>query len=98
MEGAGQEEFATSIVTVEEIMRGWLAVIHRERQVARQTNAYSRLGDLFEFLAEWEILPFDNRVAEEFERRRSSGVRIGSMDLKIAATALVHDALLLTAN
>ena len=98
MQEAVGEEFVTSIVNAEEIMRGWLAVISRERKVKRQINAYARLGRLFDFFADWTVLPFDDRAATEFERLWSAGARIGSMDLKIASIALVHDALLLTAN
>jgi len=98
MQEAVGEEFVTSIVNAEEIMRGWLAVISRERKVKRQNNAYARLGRLFDFFADWTVLPFDDRAATEFERLWSAGARIGSMDLKIASIALVHDALLLTAN
>src|SRR4051794_10788878 len=94
IEAASGEEFATTIVGVEEIMRGWLAVISRERQVHRQINAYARLGRLFEFFAPWTVLPFDDRAADEFTRRQAAGVRIGSMDLKIASIVLVHDTLL----
>jgi hypothetical protein len=45
------EEVGTTIVTVEEQMRGWMAAIAKERQAARQTTAYRELGKLFEFFA-----------------------------------------------
>jgi tRNA(fMet)-specific endonuclease VapC len=41
---------------------------------------------------------FDEAAAQEFERLRKLRVRIGTMDLKIAAIALANDALLLSAN
>jgi tRNA(fMet)-specific endonuclease VapC len=44
------------------------------------------------------LLPFDNRAAAEFDRLRQSRIRIGTMDLKIAAIALANDATLLTRN
>ena len=40
----------------------------------------------------------DEAVARQFEEMRRQKLRIGSMDLKIAATALVNNALLLSAN
>jgi tRNA(fMet)-specific endonuclease VapC len=43
-------------------------------------------------------VPFDDRAADRFTSLRRAGIRIGSMDLKIAAIALVHDALLVTGN
>jgi tRNA(fMet)-specific endonuclease VapC len=42
--------------------------------------------------------PFDQRAAATFARLRQQGVRIGTMDLKIAAIALEHQALVLSGN
>jgi len=46
----------------------------------------------------FEILPFDEAAARQFDDLRRQKLRIGSRDLKIAATALVNHALLLSAN
>jgi tRNA(fMet)-specific endonuclease VapC len=92
------EAVAISIVGVEEQMRGWLAAIAKERLVKRQVTAYRELAKLFEFFAEFTIAFFDESAAEQFDQLRSAKVRIGTMDLKIAATALVNQALLLSAN
>ena len=97
MESAA-EQVACSIVSVEEVLRGWLAVIHRLRDVHRQLPAYVRLGQLFGVVSDWEIVPFDGRAADQFLGLRRQRIRIGAMDLKIASIALVNDALLLTAN
>jgi tRNA(fMet)-specific endonuclease VapC len=64
----------------------------------RQIPAYERLVALFSFFARWKVLPFDKRAADEFMKLREQRIRLGTMDLKIAAIALVNDALLLTAN
>ena len=53
---------------------------------------------LFEFYEEFEIVPFDEAAASEYDALRRRKLRIGSRDLKIAATALVNHALLLSAN
>ena len=92
------ETIGLSIVTVEEQMRGWLAAIARERQSHRQVRAYDELERLFQYFQFFNIAAFDELSANEFEKLRAEKLRIGTMDLKIAATALVHDALLLSAN
>jgi tRNA(fMet)-specific endonuclease VapC len=92
------EEVACSIVSVEEVFRGWMAVIHRLRDVHRQLPAYARLGHLIDVLADWQIVQFDEGAANRFAGLRRQRIRIGTMDLKIASIALVHDALLVTAN
>jgi tRNA(fMet)-specific endonuclease VapC len=73
-------------------------VIARHRDVRKQVKAYQELVELHTFLSDWTIQPFDDSAADRFEQLRTSGVRIGSMDLKIASIALVHDALVLSAN
>ncbi|MGO8744859.1 MAG: type II toxin-antitoxin system VapC family toxin [Thermoguttaceae bacterium] len=98
MAASADQEFATTAITVEEQMRGWLALIHRYSDVHRQIPAYERLVGLFDFFARWHIPPFDEAAADEFNRLRGQRVRIGTMDLKIAATALANGALLLSAN
>jgi tRNA(fMet)-specific endonuclease VapC len=92
------EVIATAIVTVEERMRGWLAVIAKEKTALRQVVGYRELASLFEFYQEFAIVPFDEAAARQFEQLRKQRLRLGTMDLKIAATALVNNALLLSAN
>ena len=92
------EVLGVAIVTVEERMRGWLAVIAKEKTALRQVTGYRELVRLFEFYQEFEIVPFDEAAAQQFDDLRGQRLRLGAMDLKIAATALVHRALLLSAN
>jgi tRNA(fMet)-specific endonuclease VapC len=95
---SASEVIGVAIVTVEERMRGCLAVIAKEKLVLRQVVGYRELALLFEFYEEFEILPFDEAAARQFDNLRRQKLRIGSRDLKIAATALVSHALLLSAN
>lgn len=92
------EVIGAAIITVEERMRGWLAVIARERTAMRQVAGYRELARWFEFYQEFEIVLFDEKAAQQFDHLREQRLRLGTMDLKIAATALVNDALLLSAN
>jgi tRNA(fMet)-specific endonuclease VapC len=96
MKASPDQEIGTTIISVEEQWRGWFAVVARHRDVRKQVKPYQELVELQAFLSDWTILPFDDAAADRFEQNR--GVRIGSMDLKIASIALVHDALVLSAN
>jgi tRNA(fMet)-specific endonuclease VapC len=98
MEDSPDQDIGTTVVCLEEQMRGWLAEIARVHSVRRQIQPYQDLLDLLKFLSCWTILPFGERAANQFEQLRLGGVRIGAMDLKIASIALVHDGLLLSAN
>lgn len=97
LEAAG-DTIATTVITVEEQMRGWLATIARERLPPRQVRAYRELADLFTFFASYTIAPFDDSAAVRLEELTRLKIRVGAMDLKIGAIALTVDALLLTAN
>jgi tRNA(fMet)-specific endonuclease VapC len=92
------EPVATTIITVEEIMRGWMAAIRRETDFHRQIVGYTRLQRLFGFIAEWDVLPWDEPAVRVMLELRQSKVRVGTMDLKIASIALARDATLLTRN
>lgn len=89
---------AVSIVTVEEQMRGWLASVAKERLARRQVMAYTELAQLFDYFRSFKITLFDERAADQFDALRVAKIRLGTMDLKIAAIALTNNALLLTAN
>ena len=95
---ASGEDPAITIISVEEQLRGWMAQIGRLQDPFRQTAPYRRLQERITSFAEWTVLPWTQEAAEIFVRLRENGVRIGRMDLKIAAIALSHGALLLTRN
>jgi tRNA(fMet)-specific endonuclease VapC len=98
LNAAADQDVATTVISVEEQMRGWLALIHRSDDVHRQVPAYGELLRLFAFFSRWHVLPFDAQAATACQRLRQQRLRIGTMALKIAAIALVHAALLLSAN
>ena len=98
LDASDDQEAATTVITVEEQMRGWLAWINRSGDMRRQVLGYQELQQLLSFYSRWRVMPFDEAAASEFERLRQRRLRIGTMDLKIAAIALVHDALVLSAN
>jgi hypothetical protein len=50
LEASQEREIGTTIISVEEQWRGWLAVIARTRDVLRQVGAYSELVALLDFL------------------------------------------------
>ncbi len=91
-------EVCTTIVNVEEQMRGWLAMIRRSKKAQQEIAGYRQLHDLFAFFAEIPVLDFDEAAAERLAQLRRSHSRLGSMDLKIAAIALSQQATLLSRN
>jgi tRNA(fMet)-specific endonuclease VapC len=95
---AAPELVGTSIVNVEEQMRGWLSAIAKEKKLLRQMTAYRELTDLFEFFAKFNIISLSAEAVDLFTGFRKSGIKIGTMDLKMACIAVANNALFLTAN
>ena len=91
-------EVITTIVSAEEQCRGWLAHVGRLREAPRQVRAYARFQHSLENVARMRILPFGDDAAGRFTQMRKDGIRVGSMDLKIACIVMGHGATLLTRN
>jgi tRNA(fMet)-specific endonuclease VapC len=65
------QDFATTAITLEEQLRGWLAEINRVSDPEKQIPAYSELTGLIEFFSFWTILPFDHAAASVFRQFRA---------------------------
>ena len=91
-------EIATTIVNYEEQMRGWLALASAARTAPKLIQAYEKLHDHIRTFAGVIILPIDSAAAVHLQRLHDTRVRIGTMDRRIAAIALVNDATVLTRN
>lgn len=96
--GVPPNEVFTTIITYEEQTRGWMAYAARARTVAQEVEAYRKLERHIGIYRLTQVLGFDERAGDELKRLRAARVRIGAMDLKIAAIALTHDATVLTRN
>jgi tRNA(fMet)-specific endonuclease VapC len=90
------DSLAVTIITVEEQMSGRLAQIGRQGQDA--PLAYSLLLRTLRYFCDLPILHFDQTAQQDFKRLRGQGIRIGTLDLRIAAIALALGATLVTRN
>ncbi len=89
---------AITIVSVHEQMRGSLARLAGAKSEEDHVLAYSVFAERLRFLSKFNHLPFDKGAAVLFTKLRKKGVRIGTMDLRIASIVMEHDAVLLTRN
>ena len=92
------EPIVIPIVSAEERLRGMLARLNQVKKDSDLVLAYRSLGQLIMFLAAFECLPYDAGAVARFTRLRKDGIRVKTMDLRIACIALEHDAVLLTRN
>ena len=95
---AADDQVAVSIVSFEEQMRGWLAYVARSKTFNQQIEGYAKLHALLDDFTFRPVLDFDQAAAAAFERLSGFKLRLGTMDLRIAAITLANDALLLSKN
>ncbi|HKQ77075.1 MAG TPA: type II toxin-antitoxin system VapC family toxin [Blastocatellia bacterium] len=93
-----ENEAVTTIITFEEQTRGWLAFQAKARTIEQQVNAYRKLKRHLDTYLGIRVLEFDAEAAAEFHRLQRLRLKVGTMDLKIAAIALTHHATILTRN
>lgn len=89
---------AISVVTVEEMIRGRLAILARRSEGEARVRAYAKFMETVLFFASIPVVPFDLACEQKFQELRSIRLRAGSQDLRIAATALVNNLVLVTRN
>ena len=92
------ESVATTVVCVEEHVRGWLARIARAPTSDATVAAYAKFQRAVEDLGRGVILPFDAAAASQFKLLQSRKHGVGTADLRIAAIALSTGHLLLSRN
>lgn len=92
------ESVATTVVCVEEHVRGWLARIASARTSDASVAAYAKFQRAVEDLGRGTILPFDAAAAAQFEQLRSLKLGVGTADLRIASIALSAGQRLLSRN
>jgi len=95
---AEKPDLFACIVAAEESLSGWIAFVRQHRAGIDQLKGYERLHACIETLGKLTLLPFDREAAMIFHELVQTHPRIGTMDLKIAAICLEHDATLLTRN
>ena len=95
---AERTEVFVPIVVAEEALHGWVTFIRRSKAGPAQIAGYARLQGCIAALHKLDILAFDREAADRFAALERQRIRIGTMDLKIAAICLAHDATLLTRN
>lgn len=89
---------AVSIISYEEQLRGRLAVISQGKTPDLLSQAYLRLREMQNFFCALRIIDFDDKANAIWSGLRQKHRRIGTMDLRIAATALAAEAVLVTRN
>lgn len=94
----GPTEVATTVLTVEEQLSGWYALIRHARRPDELVAAYELLAQAVRFISRLPILDFTHGALTRFDDLQRLKLKIGTMDLRIAATTLEHGGVLVTRN
>ena len=92
------EDFFVTVVSFHEQVNGWNAWIQRARDAGGLVRGYAMLQEILADFARMNVLSFDSEAAATFAHLRQSGVRVGTMDLRIGSIALVRGFTVLTRN
>jgi tRNA(fMet)-specific endonuclease VapC len=90
--------FYYSIVSLHEQTLGANLYVARARDIAGVLDGYRVFSMLLTFFCQVQVLSFDMGAAAMFNVLRAQKVRIGTMDLRIAAIALTNNLTVLTRN
>jgi tRNA(fMet)-specific endonuclease VapC len=85
-------------ISIEETMRGRLAILARVLTGDKHVQAYAHLVASVELFRLFPLVPFDSNSESQFQQLRAARLRVGTLDLKIAAIALTNDLTVLTRN
>jgi tRNA(fMet)-specific endonuclease VapC len=88
----------TTVVNVEEQLRGRLAQVAEAKSRSQCVFAYQRLVETLLLLSDFEILFYDENAEKEYQLLRKQGLRVGSQDLRIASIVIAYGGVLLTRN
>lgn len=92
------EEVATSVVSMEEMIRGRLAILSRRSEGEPRISAYRRFQETVQLFCTIPTVAFDPSSEQRFQELKTLRLKVGSQDLRIAAIALANDMVVLTRN
>jgi tRNA(fMet)-specific endonuclease VapC len=92
------QQLAMTIITVEDILRGWYTQIRQARDDQQLARAYQALQETVEFTRGIQLLPFDLPGIRRYRQLRTHHRRIGTNDRRIAAIVLEQQGILVTRN
>lgn len=92
------DELAVTVISIEEQLRGWYAVLRRAKRRDLLSAAYQQLATDVSFVTSMTILPFPVPAILRYENLSALKLNIGKMDLRIAAITLDNNGVLVTRN
>lgn len=92
------EEIGVTIITLEEQLYGRLNGIRRAKSPENLISAYAKLSATWAYFTSINLLDFDLDAYNCYAELVRQKIRIGTQDLRIAATAISGNGILVTRN
>jgi len=92
------QDFFVPIVSFHEQINGWTAFVARRKDTPGLVRGYEKLQSILTDFSEANVLAFNMKASEVYEDLRRQRIRIGAMDLRIAAIAIANQMTVLTRN
>lgn len=92
------DDVCASVVSLHEHARGAHAAINSAKNAVDVIRGYDFMFDIIEAYRKMTLLRFDAAAASEFDNLKARKIRVGTMDLRIAAIALANKLVLVTHN
>lgn len=93
-----QIQLNTTVINVEEQLRGRLAQISEIKDGENQSAAYQLLTDTILMLSDFDVLQYDAQARKIYQSLKAQRIRVGTQDMRIASIVIAHNGILLTRN
>ncbi len=87
-----------SIINLHEQVIGVQAFLNKAKRPSELPRGYDLLEKVYQTYKEMPLLKFEGQCVEELEYLLSLNLRVGRMDLRLAATARAYDLVFVTRN
>jgi tRNA(fMet)-specific endonuclease VapC len=98
LDGLPPDDIATTIVSYQEQLQGWLALLNHARGDDQLLRAYAELDKIRRAFQKMNVLPFGEAAQATVKSVRKNCRRLGILDLRIASIALTTSGKLLSRN
>lgn len=92
------DQIYVCIVSFHEMVNGWNAYSAKRGSSESLVRVYLEFENILRNFSIMQLLSFDRKAAEVFDELNQQRLRVGSMDLRIAAIAIANQMTLLTQN
>jgi tRNA(fMet)-specific endonuclease VapC len=98
LSAALQGSVAVTVITVEEQLSGWYALLRKSQSGEALEKAYNQLTHTTRALAKLPVLGFSLPAIQRFRALEKEKLGVGKMDLRIGAIALESGLIVVTRN